>query len=144
MWRVFLVHEGVLIVHGFSRLTNIRYADDILLYAISLDERISMTEKLTEELQKIGLIPSLKKTNIRRCNPMFDKATMNVTELDEDFVKVLDDNESHRYLGNNFSISSSDRNIIEIKCRKQAAWIAFGKHMNLLLDRNISLQLRLK
>ena len=54
-WRLSLANEGILIAHGLQRLTNIRYADDILLYAKSLDELLSMTEKLPAEMNKIGL-----------------------------------------------------------------------------------------
>ena len=38
-----------------SRLTNTRYADDILLYAKSLEELTKITDLLLGELQKIGL-----------------------------------------------------------------------------------------
>ena len=93
-----------------------------------------MTEILTEELKKIGLSLNSQKTKILRCNPEPVKATIDFVELDDDFVKVLDDNESHRYLGNKFFISSSDRNLTEIKRRKRTAWMAFGKHIKVLLD----------
>ena len=33
LWRSSLTTEGIFIAHGLPRLTNIRYADDILLYA---------------------------------------------------------------------------------------------------------------
>ena len=143
-WRLSLANEGILIAHGLQRLTNIRYADDILLYAKSLDELLSMTEKLTAELKKIGLTLNTEKTKILRCNPEPDKAAIGFAELDDDFVMVLDDNESHRYLGKKLSISGTNRNLIEFKSRKQIAWMAFGKHIKVLLDHNISLQLRLK
>ena len=143
-WRLSLATEGILIAHGLQRLTNIRYADDILLYAKSLDELLSMTEKLTAELKKIGLTLNTEKTKILRYNPESDKAAIGFAELDDDFVMVLDDNESHRYLGKKLSISGTNRNLIEFKSRKQIAWMAFGKHIKFLLDHNISLQLRLK
>ena len=60
-------------------------------------------------------------------------------EFDDDFVNVLDDNESHRYLGKKLYISASGRNLIEIKSRKQISWMTFGKYIKVLLDRNISL-----
>ena len=52
-WRLSVHDERLFIAHGLPRLTNTRYADDILLYAKSLDELASMTEGLTESLQKI-------------------------------------------------------------------------------------------
>ena len=51
--RLSLHEEGLFIAHGLPRLINTRYADDILLYAKSLDELTSMTESLMESLQQI-------------------------------------------------------------------------------------------
>ena len=47
----------------------------------------------------MGLALHPQKTKILRCNPELDKATIDFVELDDDFAKVLDDDESHRYLG---------------------------------------------
>ena len=60
------------------------------------------------------------------------------------FVMVLDDNESHLYRENKIFISDTNRNLIEFKSREQIAWMTFGKHIKVLLDHNISLQLQLK
>ena len=76
-----------------------RYADDILLYTKSLEELTSMAEIMTEQLKKIGLPFNSQKTKMLHCNPELDKATIDFVELDDDFAKVLDDDESHRYLG---------------------------------------------
>ena len=57
---------------------------------------------------------------------------------DEDFVKTLGANESHRYLDNKLSIYPSERNSTAIKNRKRDAWMIFGKHINELLYGNIS------
>ena len=40
-------------------LTNIRYADDLMIYATSWEELVRMLEALVEELQAIGLIKNL-------------------------------------------------------------------------------------
>ena len=84
-----------------------------------MDELLSMTEKLTAELKKIGLTLNTEKTKILRCNPEPDKAAIGFAELDDNFVMAFDDNESHRYLGKKLSISGTDRNLIEFKSRKQ-------------------------
>ena len=49
-----------LVAHGFDvnrleRLTNIRYADDLILFAKSSAELVEMIELLNEELAHIGL-----------------------------------------------------------------------------------------
>ena len=56
--------------HGFclysdneqERLTNVRYADDILLFGKSLDEAVSMLELLSDVLQQYGLELNVGKT----------------------------------------------------------------------------------
>ena len=50
--RLSVHEEGLFIAYGLPRLTNTRYAEDILIYAKSLDELTSMTEGLMESLQQ--------------------------------------------------------------------------------------------
>ena len=98
-WRRSLDTEGLYIALGVPRLTNIRYADDILLFAKSIEELVSMIEKLIEELKRIGLTLNAKKTKILRCNPDIDDSSLNVVEIGDEFVTVMKDTDSHRYLG---------------------------------------------
>ena len=86
-------------VHGVPRLTNIRYADDVLLYAKSLQELESMTERILDALKAIGLSLNAKKTSILKCNVSEDDSSFNFVQIECEFVKVLDDTDSHRYLG---------------------------------------------
>ena len=143
-WLLSLHHEGIYIGHGLPRLTNIRYADDIMLYAKSLNELEDMTGKLMDELRNIGLTLNAKKTKILRCNPSEDDSTLNFTEISGEFVKILDDDESHKYLGKQLSSSASSRASIEFSNRKRSAWASFHKHKSVLLDHSVSLRLRLK
>ena len=99
-----------------------------------------MAESVIEELKKIGQALNAKKNKTLFCNPSFNDESIDFVELNGEFVKVLEENDSHRYLGKQLSTSASNRNGIEIKNRKQTGWIAFGKHMSNLLDRNVSLQ----
>ena len=73
--------EGILIANGLQRLFNIRFADDIVLYAKSLEELTLVAEKLTRELKKIGLSLNFQKTKILRCNPEHDKATIDFVQF---------------------------------------------------------------
>ena len=63
-------------------MTNIRYADDVLLYAKSLQELESMTERLLEALKAIGLLLNATKTKIIRCNASEDESSLNFIEID--------------------------------------------------------------
>ena len=54
-WKSKLVSEGFLLKENTSRLTNVRYADDILLFAKSREELEMMMVLLIVELGKVGL-----------------------------------------------------------------------------------------
>ena len=62
-WKCKLSQHG-LHVGGTERCTNIRYADDMLLFAKSLEELVFMMESLVHELAHIGLQLSSSKTKI--------------------------------------------------------------------------------
>ena len=63
-WRASRRDEGILIVDGLTSLTNTRYADDVFLYATSMEEFISMMESLIISRQRIGLTFNTQKTTI--------------------------------------------------------------------------------
>ena len=86
--RTSLTQESIFMVHGFPRLISIRYADDILLYAKSLDELVSMTEGLLHEMKKIGLSLNDKKTEILELNPTDDDASINIIDIACKFIKI--------------------------------------------------------
>ena len=66
-WKLRIGNCGLLVQPVIERLTNSRYADDILVYAKSLNEAIFMMETLVEELAKVGLSLNADKTKILRC-----------------------------------------------------------------------------
>ena len=96
LWLASLTHEDIFIAHGLSRLTNIRYTDDILLYAKSLDELVSMAEGLLHEMKKIGLSLNGKNTKVLRCFPSDEDSSINVIEIFGELIKILNKEDSHR------------------------------------------------
>ena len=50
-----LLDHGLYLRDHIERLTNIRYADDILLFGNSLQELINMSESLLDEFSKMSL-----------------------------------------------------------------------------------------
>ena len=121
------------------RLTNTRYADDILLYGKSLEELIFMSESLIAELRKVGLRLNTDKTKILHTPLEDDENTkLDYIEIDDGLVQILHPEESHRYLGRFVSMSADLRGNIEFNHRKQQAWAAFHKHKHILLNQNVS------
>ena len=65
-WKDGLISEGFALDgnRNIERITNLRYAEDLLLFGQSLDEAISMLDSLTEILRAYGLELNLTKTEI--------------------------------------------------------------------------------
>ena len=103
-----------------------------------------MTERLLDALKAIRLYLNAKKAQIIRCNVSEDDSSLNFVEIEGEFVKVLDEVDSHRYLGKLLCTSITERTITEFRNRKRAKWTTFAKHKAILLDHNVPLQLRLK
>ena len=103
-----------------------------------------MAEGLLDEMKKIGLSLNDTKTKVLRCFPSDEDSSINVIEIFGELIKILDEEDSHRYLGRQLCTSPSDRVNIEVNNRIRAAWGAFRKHKCVLLDHNISVRLRLK
>ena len=59
-----MIAEHELSAGGKQRLTNILWADDIMLYAKSLDELIFIMESLVHQLAQGGLLLSSSKPQI--------------------------------------------------------------------------------
>ena len=62
-WKLKLQHHGV-DIGAYERLTNIRCADDLLIYALSCNDLVHTVDKLTTELEDIGLQFKAGKTKI--------------------------------------------------------------------------------
>ncbi len=109
-------HEGILIRD--ERLTNLRFADDIIIFSESADELEEMLAKLNEESKKMGLRINKEKTKI-----MFNKfAKPKTIIMDQSTIENVS---SYVYLGQQININENQEK--EIKRRIQLAWYAFGK-----------------
>ena len=108
-------------------MTNTRYADDILLYARSLEELQRMAELLIVELKFVGLELNASKTKILHADSGNADVIFDVAEIDGAFVEILHGEAFHRYLGRRINLSAA-RYDIEFNDRKQQAWFAFKSH----------------
>ena len=95
-------------------------------------------------MKKIDLSLNDKKTKVLRCFPSDENSSINVIEIFGEFIKILVEEDSYRYLGRQLCLFPSDRVNIEVKNRTRASCGSFRKDKLILLDHIISLQLRLK
>ena len=142
-WRARLHDQGLFWAFGLPRLTNTRYADDILLYARSLKDLVEMAEMLIEELKSIGLYLNSSKSKILTTETTELTHDANFIEVGDDYVEILLPDQFHRYLGRYVSLSREDRLDVEFRHRKQQAWHAYNKHRKCILNPHISLRRRL-
>ena len=138
-WKLRLSHHGWLLTLGSERFTNIRYADDILLYAKSLDELEEILGLLDDELASVGLELHEGKTKIITSD---SSNSISFVEISSKLIEMFGPQKSHKYIGK-YLMADASRNQVELQYRIRIAWHDFHKHIRWLLNRNIPVQLRL-
>ena len=120
-------------------LTNLRFADDVLLFARSRRSIQIMLKDLQVAAAETGLKihPEKSKviTNGRRI------ATSKITILDG-AIDILQDDESVKYLGKRIAMTGMHE--IELKHRISAAWACFTSHRAELTNKAYALKSRLR
>ena len=139
-WKLRISGRGICVGAG-ELLTNIRYADDLLVFAKSSAELAWMTETLQEELAKVGLHLNASKSKVltlEGCHgPRF-------WDISGEFVEVLGPADYHKYLGRKLSGNVKERSKVELAHRTQMAWMRFHKHRDVLMDKELHVRSRLK
>ena len=139
-WRCRLSTEGFLLNINAARLTNVRYADDIMLFGKTLDELSIMVELLVEAFGTVGLELNASKSKIWTN----DDIEYHFLDIAESMVEIVQPQLSHKYLGRYLPGEFTLRENVEINHRIQCGWYAFGRHSAILCNRNVSVKLRLK
>ena len=139
-WKLRVQHCGLHCADD-ELLTNVRYADDLMLYARSDTDLASMVESLVEELAALGLHLNTSKTKILTTQnlkePMF-------LDIGSDMIEVLHEGQNHKYLGKKLSGDLRKRATVDLQHRSHIVWMKFNEHKDTLLNRHVSLRLRLK
>ena len=123
-----------------TRFTNTRYADDVMLFAKSLEEATEMVELLIEEFAKMGLELNASKTKIITN----EVVSYEYVDIAESMVAILGPNEEHRFWGKYLSGNLDNRVHTEVQHRIKVAWMKFCQHSKTLCNKNIFIKLRLK
>ena len=130
-WKTKLSSEGFLLKENTCRLTNVRYADDMLLFAKSREELENMMMLLDLNASKTKIIT----------NDIHDD---NFITVGGNQISIIEDDGKHKYLGRSISGLLENRAVVEVAHRIQCAWYKFGRHSSILTNRNVSIKLRLK
>ena len=107
-------------------LTNLRFADDVMLFATSKEQLRNMMYEFKKATEKVGL----------KDPPRQDE------KVGEMSIEILTKNESVKYLGQRISFHQQET--LEIKSRIRAAWATFHKYRQELTSKNYMLNHRLR
>ena len=129
-WNLKLTNEGLRLGQD-TRLTNLRYADDIMIFATSREELVSMVEMLVQELSLIGLQLNGTKTKVLTTSTLQETSYV---EICGTMVAILHGGMTHKYLGRKFPGNLNSRTEVEIMHRIQCAWHKFHQHKLILYD----------
>ena len=121
-WKRRIPGCGIVVRDPDERLANSRYADDILIYAKTLDEAVLMMEIFIEELSHIGLTLNAAKTRILHTWMPDPGHDMSFVDIAGDMVEILDIDACHTYLGKHLILRVDERLQLEVKHRIHQAW----------------------
>ena len=124
-WKKRLSSEGFALQADdlVERLTNIRYADDILLFAKDLDECQFMLESLVEVLREYGLELNMQKTKILSTH--FAPLDQTFLITNQGSVEILATRSKHKYLGRGFIGDLRQRGVAAVEHRLSCGWISW-------------------
>ena len=122
-------------------LTNLRYADDILLVARSLPQIKKMLGDVEREAARVGLKLHPGKTKIMH-NGIGYGSGVKEARCGTMCIEVLDQDSHTAYLGR--AVRLTDMNDEEIKSRISKAWSKYGTFRKELNDASVPIKLRMK
>ena len=95
-------HGVALVLYAEAeRMTNIRFADDLLSFAKSMEEAVQMADFLVAALGAYGLKLNMRKTKYISTTPSDNDTTL--IETDHGFVELVPAECVHKYLGRGWS-----------------------------------------
>ena len=143
-WKLRIESYGLSLSPSMT-LTNLRYADDLLLFSSTLHGAQMMLEALQIELGQAGLSINKAKTKILTtvadysCNP-----TPLLVEVGDGMVEVVRGDALHKYLGKVLPGNLRARGVRNLDHRLSCGWLKFRSLASTLLNRKICLALRLR
>ena len=119
-------------------LTNLRLADDAMLFATSKEQTRNMMCEFKEATEKVGLRIHPNKTKILSNESSMNSDTRRYLKISEMSIEILAKNESVKYLGQRIAFHQQET--LEIKSKIRAAWTTFHKYRQELTSKKYMLK----
>ena len=124
-----------------NNLTNLRFADDILLIGRTLPQIKKMPSDIAEECEKVGLALHPDKTKILHNGKGYG-SNVRKAKVGAMTIEVLGTQETTMYLGRSLSLTETHEAELQHRIRK--AWGKFGVYKDELTNKKVPLELRLR
>lgn len=129
---------------GERKLTNLKYADDIILTSKNRKEMKQMLDDAAEISKEVGLQLHTGKTKVIT-NGLGQGTTVEKLKInDQQNVEVLQPEMSVTYLGRELNFVDTNIEDEELQARVKKAWKVFHQLERVLTDRDMSLKQRLQ
>ena len=132
---------GIDLEDGDAKLLDLRFADDLLLFARTKFEAIFMLETLMEELAYVGLCRNAGKT-VALTNEAQPPQCLILTN--QETIAVKGNDVGHKWLGCILSAEANGRSTLDITYHLQAASRALFANKHILSDKKVRLAVRLR
>ena len=132
-------YYGVVVDSPTDPLSNLRFADDVLLFSSSPSDAAKMISDLKNEAAKFGLKLHMGKTVVLTNRAVGRPATISCAGQD---IKVASPDDTEKYLGRKLSISAYHHT--EFGNRLASAWAAFFKSKEVFCNKKVPLADRIK
>ena len=131
------VGYGIVVDDPSDPLTNLRFADDLLLVAQSRADAVKMLDALRVEAKKYGLNVHMGKTKLlTNC-----EERLRCVRVGGDDINILAEGESEKYLGRKLTLHNYHE--AELNHRISNAWAGFNQFRKELCCRKFDIKLRL-
>ena len=131
-----------LIDHDHDCFTNLRFTDDVLLFATSKEQLQKMMYEFKESTEKVGVRTHPGKTKVLSNQSSLCSDSEKEMQIDDIKIEIMTRSESVRYLGQQLTFQQQETT--EIKNRIRTAWATFHKYREELTSKNYLLKHRLR
>ena len=140
-WRLKVGSLGFDLSDGMPHLIDLRFADDILLFARSAMEAGKLLDSLVAELSEVGLLLNADKTVVLTSQ---SQPPSTLTTDHGITLRVLPGNVAQKWLGCMLTSYGSEQNFLDLQFHLQQAAKAYHANKWILEDRRVPISQRLR
>ena len=128
-----------------ERLIHLRFADDLIIYAVTMNELTDMLDMLADEFKIMGLELNGSKSKIFSIDPnVFANDNPSYVNTADDMIEIVRANQTHKYLGTSLQGDLRLRGKSNLAYRLKCAWSKFHVLYTSLTNKHVAIKLRLR